>query len=267
MKRHCLIAFLTLLVIGGNAQAIRVPAGKKFQAVVNNIATTTVTVMGQSVENVTNITVVHEYTVTGVTATGYSLSLFVKKVNGTVSIMGQEQKFDSDNESTRNSPQMAGAMELIGKPQEIKVENGHVVASESMDKILSTIGGSGAGQNDFIMLLFMPSISDLKQGAAWADSTVSPELKIVNQYLVTHITDQQVEMRVTADTKINSTIKQAGMEMQSDMKGFSNATRVYDRKTGLLISEKVASEMAGTAEAMGLKAPMTIKLNTLITIQ
>lgn len=267
MNRFFLTACLASLALVSGAQAISVPAGKKFQVVINSTSNTSVTVMGQSIDNTNDMTSLADYTVTNVTPTGYTLSYITRKISGTVSVMGQEQKFDTDDEAFKNSPQAAGILGFIGKPQEIKVENGHVAVSESMDNILSKIGMSGTNQDEFSKLFFMPRIPGMKQGTSWSDSTVSPAFKLVNQYLVTSVTDQQVEMRVTTDTKMNTKIKQGAMDVETDMRGFATATRVYDRQTGLLVSQKLAAEMTGTAEGMGVKAPMTIKSTTLITVK
>lgn len=233
----------------------------------NNTSTTTFTVMGQSIDNTTDMNSVQDYSVQNVHATGYTLLMTTKKISGSVSVMGQEKKFDSDDEAIKKSPQMAGPLSVIGKSQEIKVENGKVTASEDMSKVLSRFGMSTDIEEGFATLFFMPDMPGIRQGSSWADSTISATFKVINQYIVTAVTETQVELRVTSDSKMNMTINQAGMTMQTDMKGFSTSTRSYDKRTGLLITEKRAAEMTGTAEGMGVKAPMNIKSTSLITIK
>ena len=267
MKRYFLVACLTGFAITANAQVIRVPAGKKFQVVMSSTATTSVTVMGQTIDNINDLSAVQDYTIQSVSKTGFAMTMVTKKISGSVSIMGHEQKFDSDDEATKNSPQMTGPLSYIGKPQEIKVENGKVTTSEEMNRMLSSIGMNADIEGEVAKLFFMPTFEGVKQGSGWTDSTVAEGFKIVNQYLVTSVTGDQVEMRVATDTRMNTTIKQAGMDVQADMKGFSTSTRTYDKKTGLLITEKGASEITGTADGMGVKAPMTVKSTSLITVK
>ncbi len=267
MKKYFLITALLGALMTANAQSISVPPGKKFIVTAANTSSISVSVMGQTIDNVTDITSIQDYTVKSVGPKGYTLILVPKRVSGTVSVMGQEQKFDTDDEASKEAPLTSGSGNVINKPQEIIIENGKVIsASAEFSNVLAAIGMSDNGYGFSEFFLTRPE-SQLKQGSSWADSVVTETVRFVNQYVVTSVTDQQVEIRITTDMKMNALMKQAGMEVKSNMKGFSTATRIYDRKTGLMIIEKRATEMTGMADAMGVNAPMTIKSTTQINIK
>lgn len=257
MKKILFAGCLLLVTAATYTQSIKVPPGKKITVSLNNTSTTTMSVMGQSVESLVVMNAVQEYTVQSVSQTGYTLLFVPKKISGSVSVMGQEQKFDSEDTTAKGSQPMEALNKLMNKPEHITVENGQPTFDGQINNTLSSIGMSSSDLLDFGKLFFfnLPD-AQVKQGYSWSDSSVSENNRVVNQYVITDIHNGQVEVRVSTDSKIRTTVKQAGMELKEDMKGFSTALRVY--ANGLLVSEKVSLTMAGTAEIMGMSAPMTI---------
>jgi hypothetical protein len=258
---------LTLAACVSNAQSIKVPVGKTFTVTMVNTNITNMSMMGQDVEMNTSGSTMQECAVKSITDSGYSLLLTQKKISGSVSVMGQENKFDSDDSSSQNTPGMSEAFKLINKTQEIKVVNGKTTTSDGINGIFAKVGMSPDNMMDVTKFFLTIPVAKIKQGYSWSDSTISETVKIVNQYIITGIADQQISINVSTDTKINMTMKQGEMDVKTNMKGFSTATRVYDMNNGLLVNEKVSLEMTGTAEIMGMSAPMTTKGTLTTTIK
>jgi hypothetical protein len=258
-----------LLITSGivTAQSIRTVTGKKFGVTILNTTITNMSMMGQDLEMNIGSNAEQEYEVKTVTASGFSLLLTLKRITGSASVMGQEQKFDSDDEATRNIPGMGELFKQINKQQEIKVENGKTISSGDTTAAVSGMGMNLGNLLDVSNLFLTVPIAQLKQGYSWTDSSISENTRTVNQYLVTSTANQQVEVKVSTDTKIKATLQQGGVEVKQDMKGFSTATRLYDSSNGLLISEKLSLEMTGTAEVMGMNAPMTVKTTITTTVK
>jgi hypothetical protein len=268
MKKIFFTAGLLLIASGiVTAQAIRTAAGKKFGVTIVNTTATNMSMMGQDLEMNIGSNAVQEYEVKTITASGYSLLLTQKRISGSASVMGQEQKFDSDDEATRNIPGMGELFKQINQQQEIKVENGKTISSGDTTATFSGMGMNLSNLLDVTKLFLTVPAAQLKQGYSWADSSISENTRTVNQYLVTSTANQQVEVKVSTDTKIKATLLQGGVEVKQDMKGFSTATRLYDSSNGLLISEKLSLEMTGTAEVMGMNAPMTVKTTITSTVK
>ena len=258
-----------LLISSGivTAQSIRIATGKKFGVTILNATVTNMSMMGQDLEMNIGSNAEQEYEVKTVTASGFSLLRTQKRITASASVMGQEQKFDSDDEAARDIPGMGELFKQINKQQEIKVENGKTVSSGDTVSAVSGMGMNLGNLLDVSKLFLTVPAAQLKQGYSWADSSISENTRTVNQYLVTSTANQQVEVKVSTDTKIKATLQQGGVEVKQDMKGFSTATRLYDSSNGLLISEKLSLEMTGTAEVMGMNAPMTVKTTITTTVK
>jgi len=252
---------ITLFITGAvGAQSIRVAAGKKFKVVSDAKTISGTSVMGQQMDASTHSTSITEYEIKTVNANGYTLVSAIKRITGSLNVMGgQEQNFDSDDESSRNNPEMADAFKMIDQKQEVTVDNGKTVNKGEGANLLSQISGGTDNLYDAAKLILSIPVNQLKEGYHWSDSSFSAESDMISQYTITKTGNAQVEITVNIDLKINGTIKQAGMEIKQKMQGTTTAIRLYNMVSGLLISEKSSVDMTGSAEMMGMNVPVTVK--------
>ncbi len=259
IKKIVLICSVITLSTAMRAQQIKVPVGTKFQLLSTVNTTVAISSMGQDMEITSSGKIVQEFAVNTISANGYSLLFSVKKISGGTSVMGQEQNFDSDDSTMRNLPGMDQVLNMLNKQEEIKVENGIMIGEIKSLKNIPGISNNSSSDNFTKLFLSIPE-SQMKEGSRWADSTINENIHSVNQYTITHITTEQVEMDVISDSKISTTVSQGGIDVKTDMKGQTKSTRIYNLSKRILVSEKSTSEMTGTAEANGMSTPMNIKV-------
>ena len=257
---------VTLLIAGIiNAQNIRVAMGKKYKVLTDTKTISGMAIMGQQADVNTNSTSIVEIEVKQINAHGYTLASSLKRITGSVNAMGQEQNFDSDNESNRNDPQMSEVFKMLNQPQEITVENGKTISKTELSSYTPQLAGDNSV--DAAKLILALPQNQLKKGYHWADSIISAETSVINQYTITNVENTQVEVTVNTDLKISGTIKQSGIEIKQKMTGNTTSLRIYNTSSGLLISERSSIDMSGTAEVMGMSAPVTVKGTIMTTVE
>lgn len=252
---------LIMLALGGalSAQSIKLPAGKKISVTVESKLESSTTIMGNQmdIENLTSNFA--DYEVKTVTDTGYTMNMVLKRVKASVSMSGQEQSFDSDDDAARNNPQLAELFSMINKPNEVVVgTHGASVKGEAGTKALQM--GIPVNENDqakFILLL--NEVVKLQEGNHWIDSTVSEGNRMLNDYTISKTDDQTAEVLVKTTLQVNNTLKQFGMDVKQSLHGTVNSKRLYNKSNGQLIKEVSELAISGTMDMMGQSAPMTIK--------
>lgn len=253
--------FITVIV---SAQQVRVAAGKKCKMVTDTKMSTGMSMMGQEVEVESTGAAFSDIEIKTVSSNGFSMIATVKRMKGSVNAMGQEQRFDSDDESVRNNPQMTEVFKTLNRPQEIAVENGKASNNGELGTVMSQYSGA---LTDVAKLVLTIPVDLLEQGYRWSDSSISEEARVINQYVVTKTDDAQIEVTVSTDSKISGAVKQGGMEVKQNMRGAIISSRIYQKINGFLVSEKSVVDLSGTAEIMGMNSPVTVKGTITTTVE
>jgi hypothetical protein len=249
-----------------NAQNNKITIGKKYTMVTETKTSSAMSLMGQQVDIDGNVTAVADIAFQTISnANTYKLLLTVKRLKGSIGGMGQQQGFDSDDEGTKNNPLLGEMLKAINQPQEMSVENGQTVSKENGNEVFSQMGNTNT--IDVSKLQLGLKGNQINEGYRWSDSTISELSKQINHYRISKILNNEVEVTVNTDMKINGTIKQSGIEMKQNLIGSSTSVRLYNQLNGLLISEKSAIEMTGTTEIMGMSGPLTFKGSTVTTVK
>lgn len=256
------IGFSLVMLMFGlslSAQSIRLPAGKKMSVTAETKMASSTAVMGQQMDIENTITNISEIELKTVTNTGYIITATVKRIKASISISGQEQSFDSDEETSRNNPQMAALFAMLDKPNEIEVgEHGATIKGDIGAKALQM--GIPVNANDQAKYILMQQeISKLTSGNHWFDSTVAEGNRMINEYTVNKTDDLTAEVLVKTTVDVNTTLQQFGMDIKQSMQGTINAKRLYTKSTGLLIKEESEMVMTGTMDIMGQSSPLNIK--------
>lgn len=260
MKKIIITSVIAFIAFHVNAQTISVATGKKIQAVVNEKINTTVSQMGQEMEIPSTFDIYFEYVIKAVDGKKVTLTATNKRIKISVSVMGNDQKIDSDDSATRSNPQMAEAFKDVNKPVDITVEAGKSANSTDLN--------GTATSEDVAAVLFFPFKSGAKEGESFSDSTTKADgSKMVNVYTITKSTKDELTVTQTNNSKLSGTKQQMGMEIQVNMNASYTAIRVYDIATGLLKSETKTSTASGTNEVQGMSIPVTMKGTATTSIQ
>jgi hypothetical protein len=256
--KKLIIAFpIILLATAINAQ---VSVGKKIQTTSVITLNTTVTQMGTEMEIPQTTSINVDFEIKSVTGNTIALSSTLKKVAGKVTVMGNDQSFDSDDAATASNPQMADALKDLNKPLDVTIDLGKTSVSKDI-----TNAQSG---EDIAGYLFLPAVASLKEGFSWSDSSSTPEgSKNVNNFSITKVSKDEVVITLISNNKTVTTKQQMGMEMKINMQGASTVIRVYDPATTILKSASSTFTSSGSSEVMGQTIPVSMKGSSTLTVK
>lgn len=267
MKKITLIALGISLIGNLYAQQLKLPAGKKFQLVTEVKGTSTTSMMGQDIEMVNTSVVYVDHELKSVDAKKFVLGLLIKRITGSVSGMGQEQSFDSNDESFKSNPGFGEAFKSIGKETEVTVEEGKVIVNGGLAETAKIMSGNTGDANEMGRVFLLLKDSDIKVGHTWTTSTSAEGVSSESNFSVEKVTEKEVEILVNAKVKITATMNQNGMEIKQQTEGTAKSTRIYDRSTGLLMAEAAISDLKGNMEVMGQQMPLSSKQETKTTVK
>lgn len=267
---------LTLVSLNASAQnsTLKLSKGDQYQVVSDAKTNMSIDAMGQTVEINGATVTTKSYRVDDVASGKFNVVSILDKVKFNMDVMGNEQKYDS--ESKDNPEELKEMGNAIGKESKMVVDaKGVVLEKPKRDEktpdpsnVLSGMMGaaSGAGANDFELALPALLASDLKAGSKWEDSsTVKTEkmnVKISGTYEILESTPALVKVKYTGQQKINGTIEQMGMEMETSGTNKIDAEYHVNPATGILSESNVKITIGMAMNAMGSEMPMTGTVTT-----
>lgn len=267
MRKLLMTAFTLTYIATVSAQQVKFPIGKKFQVVTEVKSNTVTSAMGQDMEMSNTSTIYIDHELKSVGDKKFSIGVVIKRIAATVSVMGQEQSIDSDDETIKSNPALADAFKSLGKEAVVTVDEGKVSMQGEMMDVLKNIPGAGSEGNDMGRVFLLLKDEETKVGHSWT-SNVSSESGIVEtNHVIEKVTDVEVQIQATSKIKVTSTMNQNGLEIKQQTEGAIKSTRVYNRTTGLMISELSSGDIKGNMEVMGQQMPLTSKIETKTSIK
>ena len=126
--KKLLLGFVVFLCCLGylNAQYLKLPIGKKFKVTIETNNITDITMMDQHMQMLNDMMVQSDMEIKAVTKNGFTLETTPKHMRMLMSMMGREQKIDTDSISDQADPLVVKSLEFINKPQSIIVEDGKI---------------------------------------------------------------------------------------------------------------------------------------------
>ena len=249
------------------SQQVKLPVGKKFQMITDVKSTSTATAAGQDVDMYNTSIVYIDHELKSATENKLVLGLVIKKVTGSVSMMGQEQNFDSDDSSFRANPGFEESFRMLGKETEVIVENGKVLVRGELEEAAKIISGDNGDANDMGRVFLLLADSLIKPGYTWTNYDSSEAATTETNQLIYKVTDSSVEVLVNSKLRIANTISKNGMEVKQQTEGTVKASRIYNRSTGLLMTETATSEIKGNMDVMGQQIPLNSKQDIKTTVR
>ena len=115
MKKTILVAAIIAAAFTTNAQAPKLPAGTKFKVVTESNNITSMSMMGQDIELSNGNKLYQNFELKSVSGNSYLLSTSITRIASSVSAMGNEQSFDSDDASLKSNPMVAEQLKVLNK--------------------------------------------------------------------------------------------------------------------------------------------------------
>jgi hypothetical protein len=236
--------------------------------------------MGQVMITTTGGTTSEFYKITNATDDNFTLHHENKRINMQMEAMGQVISMDTDNEKDMSKEELKPLKKLkeekydmiidpTGKVMMVK-KIGDPVESSALDNpaakdLLSTIHVPQKDGASFFKIL--PGI-EVGVGDKWSDSVITENAKTYNNYEISAITDEKIEIKLTSTGSNSSKAEIMGNETLITNNVTGEGTITLSRKTGVLINKTIENKTTGTIEltAMGMKLPSSSKSTITINV-
>ena len=264
MKKTILVAAIIAAAISTNAQAPKLPAGTKFKVVTESNNITSMSMMGQDIELSNGNKLYQNFELKSVSGAGYQLATSITRFTSSLSAMGNEQSFDSEDASVKSNPMVAEQLKVLNKQIDYTIENNKVVntASATGSELLNTLLTQSNGTIDQAKYFLTLPAASIKASHQWSVVDNKPEAATQSLFVIAEVTATDISVNVLTNVKLSNTLNQNGMEIKQNTQGTIKAKRIYDAKTGMLKSETGTGGLKGTMNVMGQDAPIDLKVTT-----
>jgi hypothetical protein len=284
MKKYLLLATIALSTAAISQKVdnkLNFTKGK-LDVVTEISRTTNMELMGQAMETTMKSTTHEVLDIEDVTPAGARIEHKLKRLVFNADAMGQSQSFDSEKEDDMKG-EMGKVMEksLKNKYSMMVDRAGNIISVKAdddnpqgkKDDNMSEAMGSQLGLNLTMPETGSPSIfkilpnKPVALGDAWVDTSSMKGVTKKSMYRVSNITNDEVLLDVTEETKVSSTQPMMGVDATINMTDKFTGKVTLDRKTGLLKTKTGTSQTEGTVEAQGMTIPTSAKSTISTTIK
>lgn len=289
MKKVLLIASLALSLQGFAQTAnvkLNLPKGQKLEMVTEMKKSTTLEVMGQSMESSVNSTMTELFDIEDAGANGATVEHKVKRlVFTTEGGMGGNQSFDSEKESDMKGQIGKMLEKSIKNKYTMKVDqNGTVVnvklddnnpnakknaQEEQVAEMMSSQLGVTMNTpkvGDASVFRILPA-REIKVGDSWTDSSSKDGITRTTVYKVSGITNADVMLDFTEEVVTKVTQQMMGQEATINNTDKSTGKVTIDKNTGVLKQRTATTESKGTLDAQGMSIPVSGKTTLTVTVK
>jgi hypothetical protein len=283
------ILLVLAVAISSTAAAQKIDVKLNFQKGKLDVITivdrvSTFEVMGQSNESVAKSTTHELLDVQDVNGNGITIQHKLKRLSFSSEQMGQNQSFDSDKDEDRKGE--------LGKMMDKSLKDKYTMTIDNTGKIISVTDdndtkakknkdmegmaemvGSQLGINltvpkagSYSMFKILPN-KPIALGEAWADTESLKGITKKSMYRVNNITNDEIILDVTEESKIDMTQQMMGQSAKVIMTDKFTGRITLDKKTGLLKKRTGKSVSEGTIEAQGMSIPITGKTTITTTVK
>ncbi|MDQ6757746.1 MAG: DUF6263 family protein [Bacteroidota bacterium] len=266
-----ILVFISISVAQTFSDKIVLNKNQKILATTTSSATTSMQIMGQNIETVTEGTNINTIEVKDVTPNGYKLTTTVNKIKLKSKGGPQEINFDSDKKEDMNS-EIGQSIKDELKPQDEEInfsgknanEKNAAGNEEDFQKVMQSLNGAGTNSaaGNFILIP-----SGKKTGDVWVDSSSANGVKTKNTYTLQQIKGNDATIAINTTSNINKTVKGPGAEVTIVMDLKVSSQNVVDIATGLIKEKVTTAEGTGNLGAGGQEIPMTSKVTSTTTIK
>ena len=272
MKAFLLIAFFAVS-ISGYAQKYepRVVLNKGQKIVVKTSSNQEADMgMGMEMKNISS----SEYNLVVLDANkeNYILTSTLTGLKLSMDFMGQSNSYDSDKKEDADS-EMGKSVKNLNVPDTFTVnmntaaitynkKPAPVAASDvanPMESMFESMGSSDKNMGEDVFLIIPAGI---KIGDKWFDSSSTPTLKSVKEYLLQSIDNGIASIKSIIQVDNNSQVELQGMQVTINMSTKSTGIITTDTKTSLVSKRTNNATINGNLEVMGQTMTVTGKSTT-----
>ena len=272
MKAFLLIAFFAVS-ISGYAQKYepRVVLNKGQKIVVKTSSNQEADMgMGMEMKNISS----SEYNLVVLDANKetYTLSNTLTGLKLSMDFMGQSNSYDSDKKEDADS-EMGKSVKNLNVPDTFTVnmntaaitynkKPAPVAAADvanPMESMFESMGSSDKNMGEDVFLIIPAGI---KIGDKWFDSSSTPTLKSVKEYLLQSIDNGIASIKSIIQVDNNSQVELQGMQVTINMSTKSTGIITTDTKTSLVSKRSNNATINGNLEVMGQTMTVTGKSTT-----
>lgn len=252
--------------------SVNLKKGQKFVVENKSETTSSTEVQGQSMDTKINATTAYKIDVNDKTD-NYHLTNTISNMKMDMSMMGQEQKFDSDDSTDMKGTIGSLLKDYINHPEEVEMDQtGNVIlkdkdsASENSGPLayqLKALETSGYGTT----LAFQSLPKNIKVGGTWTDSSNENNVSKKITYLVKEINGNIATITLSGTISTEATMENQGMEINTKVAGKISGQETVDITTGIVQSNTSTIEQSGTVTAMGQDMPTSTKVISTTTVK
>ncbi len=264
MKRIIIttVCLATSLIVFSQTSAV----GKQIDIVQTQKLSTGVSMMGQEMEIPSTGIIYANIVVNKADSKNTTITSTVKRMTGSVSMMGQDQNFDTDDKASGSNPMAAEVLKKLNKPEELTIVNGRVAGQEEDFNSLITPGISSVAN-----ILFLPREALIKkEGDKWTVEEIGKKNaanKCITIYTISKTTSSEIEITANSSIAIDGTMQMMGNDVKQKINGSLISVCSYNKETGILLGAAQSINMSGTIEIMGSNAPVTSKGTITIAVK
>ena len=257
----CAAAF----ILSANAQSVQgklnLRQGQKYTEKATVNATTKMEQMGGELESQLTTTTYNQLLVKKNTGPDYIVESMLKRLVLSMSVMGSEQNYDSDNKDAAEPGQ---GDELLNKAITVSVDREGKILSVSYN---STINQSTREllmvQNTLVTgapfgaLAVIGNGQPVKPGASWTDSVSTPNLNLNTVYTLKSVDGNEAVVTYLSKTSTKTIGNEMGMEMTVSMAGTIEGELLVDLESGIVKKRNATLHTTGVLEAAGQEIPIS----------
>ncbi len=240
-------------------------------------------VMENAIDFTAHGTALHNYKVKDITPGNTTLHHQANKITFEFKGMGQERKFDSDNEQDMAGQFGQPVKEILSKTYDMTIDtNGKVIriqpekmealrsderltiVLQMLNEIFEVVYPPQKGESSFFKIV--PS-GTVEKGERWTDSLQKENGKYIMHYSLSDITDTTLIIEFNSTAVSHTKAMMMGRETTTTINSTSTGKVIVDKSTGIVKEKLITTISNGTTEAMGGTLPMTAKTTIIILVK
>ncbi len=270
MRKYLMV--LTVLASSAvQAQKIVLQKGQQITITTNTTQDVDMTAMGMQMKN--NSSTTGQVLLKDANNDNYITSYKLSKVNLSMDMMGQENKYDSDKPEDKDSEMGKAISEKIGKEVTVIVNKNTGKASlekssaaspersedpNPMAGLMDAFGSVTEEANVETVFFLLPP--GKKVGDSWIDSSASTKtMKDVRTYTIKSITNGVADVNLLSAMEGTTSTEMQGMQMDISLSVKTEGQILVDTVTSLVKKRSNTANLTGNIEMMGQSIPISSK--------
>jgi hypothetical protein len=274
------IFLLSIATLGQKvSNNIQFPKGKNLYVNTEINSTTTMDVMGQSMQTSVTSNVTQTFSIKEVKNSISEIEHSIKQIEFNADGMGQKISFDSGKPEDLSSDIGKSFQTALNSKYTVLVNNKGTVTDVQADT-------SKKGKDDPMLGILMaqlnistdpPKIGDatvfkilpdrvIKAGDTWTDSSTGESGKRITHYTLRTVSDKELILDFNEQSDLKTSQEVMGMKANIKTTSAGEGQIFIDRQTGILKEKESIIESNQTVEAQGQSLPSSSKMKIRITV-